>query len=149
MCHCRGRSPRLAAQPGDAWPPALRFPPRSAPQRRPCGGAVHSLTRPVDARDPDPPSGPPVQRLLRRSVDGAAENVNDTARNAIGTSEAKSIRETYGGKLSLEPLVRVLRGTERIFPTRLIARGPRPHPLASAARSFTGLRFDSRGTEYA
>lgn len=74
--------------------------------------------------------------------------MNDAARRAIGAEEARSIRQTYGGELALEPLVRVLRGTDRIFPTRLVARGPRPYPFARAPRSFDDLRFISRGTDY-
>lgn len=74
--------------------------------------------------------------------------MNEAARNAIGTEEARSIRQAYGGELSLEPLVRVFRNTDRIFPTRVIGRGPRPYPMHSAPTSFGNVRFPSRGTEY-
>jgi hypothetical protein len=74
--------------------------------------------------------------------------LNDATRTAIGTEEARSIRQTYGGELALEPLVRVLRGSDRIFPTRVIARGPKPYLLRQALRSFDGLKFMSRGNEY-
>ena len=72
----------------------------------------------------------------------------ESVHGAVTSSGAAAIRSAYAGLLLPEAQVQLFQAADRIFPTRIIARGQRVHPLPSAPRSLTGMRIASRGTEF-
>ena len=67
---------------------------------------------------------------------------------SIGPSDATAIRDAYAGQLFPEEQARIFRSTDRIFPSRLIARGDHVRALPPARRPLTKLPVVSNGTEY-
>lgn len=67
---------------------------------------------------------------------------------SLAPEQAAAIRSAYAGLLMPEDQVRLFRATDRIFPSRVIARGPRVRDLPSAPRSLDGLRIVSNGVGY-
>jgi CubicO group peptidase (beta-lactamase class C family) len=66
----------------------------------------------------------------------------------LSADQAATIRNAYAGLLLPEERVQLFRATERIFPTRLIARGPRVRPLRAAPTSLDALWIVSNGSTY-
>lgn len=67
---------------------------------------------------------------------------------AVTPDGAATIRNAYAGLLMPDEQVRLFRATDRIFPTRVIARGKRVLTMPSAARPLDGLRIESNGAGY-
>lgn len=65
------------------------------------------------------------------------------AREPIGT-----VREMYDGTLSPELAVNTYRNIDRLFPTRVVARGRAVHPLPRAAQPLTEVSFTTGGVRY-
>jgi len=65
-----------------------------------------------------------------------------------GLDPFTAIRDAYAGKLLPETQVPVFRGTDEIFPTRIVAAGRRPYPLPRAPRQLRELTIESRGAQF-
>lgn len=74
--------------------------------------------------------------------------MRNLAEAGLAPDRAAAIRSAYAGLLLPEDQVRLFRATDRIFPSRLIAHGPRVRDLPSAPRSLEGLRIASNGQSY-
>ncbi|MEO5816032.1 MAG: serine hydrolase [Gemmatimonadaceae bacterium] len=72
-----------------------------------------------------------------------APYVNPHATDSIGT-----VRQMYDGALTPALAITTFRNIDRLFPTRAIAHGPRPYPLAMASAPLHDVSFMSRGTRY-
>jgi CubicO group peptidase (beta-lactamase class C family) len=72
----------------------------------------------------------------------SAPYVNPHAAEPIG-----SVRQMYDGKLSADEAVRTFRNIDRLFPVRVIRRGPSATPLRPRTRALTDFRCRSRGRE--
>jgi hypothetical protein len=66
----------------------------------------------------------------------------------LAPEQAAAIRNAYAGLLMPEDQVRLFRATDRIFPSRVVARGPCVRDLPSAPCSLDGLRIVSNGVTY-
>lgn len=66
----------------------------------------------------------------------------------LAPDRAAAIRNAYAGLLLPEEQVRLFRATDRVFPTRVIARGPRTRELPAAPRALDELRVASNGSIY-
>ncbi|MBV9970991.1 MAG: serine hydrolase [Xanthobacteraceae bacterium] len=71
-----------------------------------------------------------------------AQPVNPHAKEPIGT-----VQQMYDGALSETLLVNTLRNTDRLFPTRTVARGGKVFPLP-AGKPLGNVRFVSGGNAY-
>jgi hypothetical protein len=74
--------------------------------------------------------------------------MRNLAETELAPDRAATIRNAYAGLLLPEDQVRLFRATERIFPSRVIARGPRVRQLPAAPRSIDNLRIASNGQTY-
>jgi len=74
--------------------------------------------------------------------------MRNLAEAQLAPDQAAAIRNAYAGLLLPEDQVRLFRTTDRLFPSRVIARGPRVHELPAAPRSLEGLRIASNGQSY-
>jgi CubicO group peptidase (beta-lactamase class C family) len=59
--------------------------------------------------------------------------------NPHRTDSIGSVRTMYDGKLSADAAVRTFRNIDRLFPSRIIARGSQVTPLPTAAQQLTGV----------
>jgi len=62
---------------------------------------------------------------------------------AIGT-----VQQIYDGALMPDVQVETFRHIDRLYPTRVVARGPEVHPLPVSPDPITELRFESDGRSY-
>jgi CubicO group peptidase (beta-lactamase class C family) len=69
--------------------------------------------------------------------------VNPHATDSIGT-----VRQMYNGVLTPELAITTFRNIDRLFPTRIIAHGATPYPLAAASKPLRDVAFVSHGTRY-
>jgi CubicO group peptidase (beta-lactamase class C family) len=74
--------------------------------------------------------------------------MRNLAEARLAPDQAAAIRSAYAGLLLPEDQVRLFRTTDRLFPSRVIARGPRVRELPAAPRSLEGLRIASNGQSY-
>jgi CubicO group peptidase (beta-lactamase class C family) len=74
------------------------------------------------------------------AVEGTPYPHND---EAIG-----SVREVYDGALFPDIQVNTFRNIHRLFPSRRVAAGSNPYPLAAAAKSLENFSFESRGQQF-
>ena len=86
------------------------------------------------------------ETLLRQSAGAPVASI--AGPTAVTPDGAAAIRSAYAGLLLPEAQVQLFQATDRIFPTRTIARGSRVHPLPSTLRSLAAMRIVSRGTEF-
>jgi CubicO group peptidase (beta-lactamase class C family) len=73
---------------------------------------------------------------------GVAQPMNPHAKEPIGT-----VQQVYDGALSETLLVNTLRNTDRLFPTRTVARGTKPYPVP-AGKPLPNVRFVTGGNTY-
>jgi CubicO group peptidase (beta-lactamase class C family) len=71
-----------------------------------------------------------------------AQTINPHAKEPIGT-----VQQMYDGALSETLLVNTLRNTDRLFPTRTVARGAKVFPLP-AGKPLPNVRFVAGGNTY-
>lgn len=69
--------------------------------------------------------------------------VNPHAAEPIGT-----VREMYDGRLTPELAAQTFRNIDRLFPSRIIARGAATSPLPNAARPLAAVTCTSRGRNF-
>ena len=74
--------------------------------------------------------------------------MHNFADTRLAPDRAAAIRSAYAGLLMPEDQVRLFRATDRIFPSRTIARGARVRELPAAPRSLEGLSIPSNGTVF-
>ncbi len=73
----------------------------------------------------------------------AAQEPYPHATEPIGT-----VRQIYDGALTPELAVNTFRNIDRLFPTRIVPRGPQPLPLPRAATQLGDVTFSDRGRRY-
>jgi len=81
-------------------------------------------------------------------VMSVATTVNAQVSNPHVDEPIGTVRQLYDGALMPDLQVSTFRNIDRLFPTRVVARGSTVYPLPPSEQAITGLRFNSRGTEY-
>jgi len=75
-------------------------------------------------------------------------NASEQSASPHGTEPIGTVWQIYDGVLTPDLAVNTFRNTDRLFPTRVIRRGPTPMPLLPAAAPLRLVRFADRGKQY-
>jgi CubicO group peptidase (beta-lactamase class C family) len=81
--------------------------------------------------------------LCAAAASATAREPYPHATEPIGT-----VREMYNGQLTPPMAVNTFRNIDRLFPSRAVARAPKPVPLPRAAAPLNRLTFTDRGKNY-
>lgn len=84
-----------------------------------------------------------VSLAMSCTVASAKEPVNVHAAEKIGT-----VQQVYDGNLFPDIQVNTFRNIDRLYPTRIVARGTSVLPLPVNSKQLTNFKFSSNGKEY-